>query len=94
MKRLAFILLFTAIFVSPLAAPAYNDDNKAPAAFVEGTRDYTIKFFEKIRNQLLVLYVNENMLITFDVLLNRLKKENAQLLERFRTLKARGEFLK
>jgi len=93
-KSAVFITLTAGVFLSiACVTPAYENDREAPTAFVEGTRDYTIKTFDDIRDRVLAKYINENMLILFDLYLAKLKKENAELLQRSKTLKAQQQFL-
>ena len=80
MKRLASILLLAALFALPLSAFAYNDDVKAPAAFVEGTRDYSIPYLEKMRKEVLAKYFSNAELKHFDASLAELKRFNSRML--------------
>lgn len=98
-NKLKFVGMFLLAVVVSLpfttAALAYEDDTKAPTAFVEGTWDYTIKHFE------LMLAVFEkskkvpsDLVSVFRHRIGLLKTENLTLQKRADSLRAQGSFLK
>ena len=87
-------LVFIALFTVSGPALAYNDDVKAPTAFVEGTRDYSIPYLEKTRKEVLSKYFTDAEMKHFDASLAELKNFNGRMLERSKTLQSQGGFLK
>lgn len=100
MKKL--ITVFTVITVAIIPVKSYaeygnghENDSGAPAAFVEGTRDYTIKYFDRMSGVFAKNIKNNSLsLETYTKWLARLKSENADLEARINYLKTKGEFLR
>ena len=91
---IALSVVTSAFFTASGPALAYNDDVKAPTAFVEGTRDYSIPYLEKTRKEVLSKYFADAELKHFDASLAELKSFNGRMLERSKTLQSQGGFLK
>ena len=91
MKRNCLIALAALIAI---AAPVFalENEQEAPAAFVEGTKEYTINYFDRIRAALSEHFTRDE-LASFDKTLVELKEKNVHLLEHIAALRGRKMFL-
>lgn len=88
----AALLFAIMALAEPVSAAGFENDDQAPAAFVEGTRDYTIPYFEKTLAKLRMNFSEEELWM-FTWAVGEVKKLNVALIERITRLRANKSFL-
>ena len=86
MRIVRFLVAFLAVLSSFLPAVAIENEQEAPAAFVEGTRDYVIPYMEKTLFKLFA-YFSEEELIPFARAISDVKNRNAILVGRIKAIR-------
>ena len=86
------LIVLAALVTATAPAFAFENELEAPAAFVEGTKEYTINYFDRMRI-VLSKHFTQDELAPFDKALAELKKKNAHLLKRITALRIRKMFL-
>ena len=86
------LIVLAALLTAAVPAFAFENELEAPAAFVEGTKEYTINYFDRMRILLSERFTQDE-LAPFDGALAELKKKNAHLLKRTEALRIRKMFL-
>ena len=87
----AALLLAIAVLAQPVSA--FEDEDRAPGAFVEGTRDYSIPYMEKTLAKLRK-HFSESELRPFGLAIAGVKAQNTLLIERIKRLRAQKNLLK
>lgn len=87
----AALLLAIAVLAQPVSA--LENDDAAPGAFVEGTRDYSIPYMEKTLAKLRK-HFSESELRPLGLAIAEVKAQNALLIEQIKRLRAQQNLLK
>lgn len=90
--KIAFVFLVI-VLSSAATAIAFENENEAAIAFVEGTRDYAIPYMEKMLARL-SKHFSEGELHPFGLAIAEVKAQNALLIERVKRLRSQKNFLK